>query len=141
MLEPTGVWTVEQRAELVLDLGDIALTDAELVLAVTAFVTPDHPELAVQFAVGEEEVAASVFRHGEADQTLHIRLSDGLVDEHGRVVLDLRLRDPMRPVDLGVGSDPRRLGLHLRTLGIEMPETQHRPREPVRRLRRRMWKA
>jgi hypothetical protein len=105
-------------------------------------VTPDHPELAVDFAVGEEAVAARVFRDGEADQTLHIPLADGLTDEHGRLIVDVLVNEPARPVDLGLGADPRRLGLHLRSLELDAaPVTAERRRQSARGLRRRLWKA
>jgi hypothetical protein len=144
MLEPTGVWTVDEQATLALELPDIAPAEAELVLAVTAFVTEDHPSLDVQFAAGGKQLASRVFRHGEADQTVHIPLAGGLASQHGRLILDLRLRDPMRPVDLGLGSDPRRLGLQLRWLGVRTLGSRGISQgrlEPVRRLRRRVWKA
>jgi hypothetical protein len=102
-------------------------------------VTPDHPELGVEVAAGDQRLATRVLRYGEADQTLHVDLPD--VDEHGRVVLELRMRDPMRPVDLGLSSDPRRLGVHLRNLAIRTPGTDVTPDgrlDTVRRLRRRV---
>jgi hypothetical protein len=117
-LEPTGVWTVEERAELVLDVADIAPSEAELVLDVTAFVTPDHPELQLEVAARGQQLAAQALRHGDADQRLVMHLDDAVVDEHGRLVLELLMRDPMRPVDLGLGDDPRRLGIHLRSVAI-----------------------
>jgi hypothetical protein len=140
-LEPTGVWTVEERAELVLDLADIAPSEAELVIDVTAFVTPDHPELQFEVAARKQRLATRALHYGDADQTLQIDLDDAVVDEHGRLVLELLMRDPMRPVELGLGSDPRRLGVHLRSLAIRTRRTAvsgERPVDTPRRLRSRM---
>jgi hypothetical protein len=122
-LEPTGVWTIGERAQLILDLTDIAPTDLELVLDVAAFVTPDHPELEVEALAREQRLAARVLRYGEADHSFRIQLPAAMMDEERRAVLDLYLRDPARPVDLGLSGGPRRLGVHLRSLTVGRPET------------------
>ena len=74
-LEPTGVWTVEERAELVLDLPDGAPSDSILVLHVTAFVTRP-PELRFEVGAHGQPLAARTLRYGEADQTLEIELDE-----------------------------------------------------------------
>ena len=73
-LEPTGVWTDGEKASLVLRLTDAPPADAELVLAVSAFVTPEHPELKVEVSALGEQLAGRVFRHGEALRLLRIPL-------------------------------------------------------------------
>jgi hypothetical protein len=121
--EPTGVWTYSEKASLVLKLPTAPTGDAELVLAVDPFVTPDHPELEVEVFVQGEQVGARVFRHrkavfglGRSHGPLRAVLPASARDETGRAVVELRLSDPASPLDLGLSDDSRRLGLHLRSL-------------------------
>jgi hypothetical protein len=125
-LEPTGVWTDGEKASLVLKLMDAPPGDVELVLAVDPFVTPDHPELKVEVSAQGEQLGARVFRHrravfrpGKAHRPLRAVLPASVRDETGRAVLELRLHDPAKPLDLGLSDDSRRLGLHLRSLAAE----------------------
>jgi hypothetical protein len=134
-LEPTGVWTDGERACLVLRLTDVPPGDAELVLEVDAFVTPDHPELEVEVSSLDEQLGGRLFRHssrlvrrgravfrpGSADHALRVPLPASVRDDAGRVVLELRLRDPASPLELGLSRDARRLGLHLRSLVVREP--------------------
>jgi hypothetical protein len=122
-LEPTGVWTDGEKASLVLKLAGAPPGDVELVLAVDPFVTPDHPELKVEISSQGEQLGArvfhyrrTVFRPGKAQRPLRAVLPASVRDETGRAVLELRLHDPASPLDLGLSDDPRRLGLHLRSL-------------------------
>ena len=117
-LEPTGVWTDGERASLVLKLTDLAPAAAELVLAVSAFVTAEHPELKVEVSALDKQLAGRVFRHGEAQRLLRIPWPAARGDQAGRTPFELHLSDPARPVDLGLGDDPRRLGLHLEWLMV-----------------------
>ena len=157
MLEPTGVWTVDETARLLVDVVGSAQGKVDVVLDVIAFVTPDHPRLDVEVWARDERLAAAVVRYGEADHSLSIDVRGAPVNGEGRVVLDLRLRDPARPVDLGLSSDPRRLGLHVRSLTVRAaaaggsadqrnaaspgsPETS-RSLDTLRKLRRQMMRS
>jgi hypothetical protein len=121
-LEPTGVWTDGETASLVLK-PDTRSEDVELVLSVDAFVTSDHPELKVEVSARGEQLGARVFRHrrggyrlGRAHRPLRVVLPASARDEQGRAILELRLRDPASPLELGLSDDSRRLGLQLRSL-------------------------
>jgi hypothetical protein len=116
--EGSGVWTDGERAGLRLRLPADPAADAELVLAVDPFVTPDHPALDVEVVAAHDQLARQVFRHGEAPRTLRVPLPAGLRGRAGSVLVELLVRDPARPVDLGLGGDERSLGLHLRWLMI-----------------------
>ena len=100
-LEPTGVWTVGEHARLILELTDTEPTDVEIVLEVAPFLTDDHPELEVTVSAREQRVGGHVFRHGEQHPILRFRLPGVLMDADGRAVLDLRLREPASPFELG----------------------------------------
>jgi hypothetical protein len=117
-LEATGVWTDGEQASLVIRLTDAPPTDAELVLAVSAFVTPDHPKLKVEAWTLGEQRAARVFRDGEAQRLVRIPWPEVAGSRAGGRLFELRLSDPARPVDLGLGDDDRRLGLHLEWLMV-----------------------
>ena len=122
-LEPAGVWTDGETASLVLKLMDAPPGDVELVLAVDPFVTPDHPELKVEVSARGEQLGARVFRHrralfrlGKAHRPLRVVLPESVRGKTGQVLLELRLQNPAKPVDLDLSDDSRRLGLHLRSL-------------------------
>jgi hypothetical protein len=121
-LEPTGVWTDGKKACLALKLMVAEDEDAELVLAVEPFVAPEQPELKVEASARGTHLGTRVFRHRRllwrAGRANHLRVvvPPSARDETGRTVVELRLQEPVSPLDLGVGDDPRRLGLHLRSL-------------------------
>jgi hypothetical protein len=126
-LEPTGVWTDGEKAQLVLKAtAGPPDEDLDLVLSVEPFVTPDHPQLEVEVSAAGEQLATQVFRHRRgallrrrrANRPLHVALPASARDETGRVTLVLRLKDPAKPVDLGLSDDSRRLGLHLCSLVV-----------------------
>jgi hypothetical protein len=123
-VEPTGVWTDGETASLVLKPADGSAEDAELVLAVAAFVTPQHPELTVEVSARGEQLAQRVFRHGASDRLLSVPMPTAAMRGE-RTVVELRLQSPARPADLGLGDDARRLGVQLRWL----------------MLRKRSWRA
>ncbi len=52
-------------------------------------------------------------------------------EREGRTVLDFHLDAPASPVDLGMSSDARRLGLHLRSLALGEADHSVQPRQPV----------
>lgn len=119
-LEPTGVWSIEDRALLVFRPIDVP-EDAELFFEVLPFLTAEHRKLDVDLFVCGERLAGHSFRHDSGEQSLHVRLPTGLIQGAGRLVAEFRLRKPARPVDFGLGSDPRRLGLYLRSLTVRRP--------------------
>ena len=80
--------------------------------------TAEHPELKVEVSALDEQLAGRVFRHGEAQRLLRMPWPAAAHDEAGRMVFQLHLSDPARPVDLGLGDDPRRLGLYLEWLMV-----------------------
>jgi hypothetical protein len=117
-LEPTGVWTDGKEASLVLELTSAPPPDADLVLGVTPFVTPDHPELEVEASALGERLAGRVFRYGKANRLLRIPLPSTGRGQAARIPFELRLRNPAKPVDLGFSDDRRSLGLHLQWLMV-----------------------
>jgi hypothetical protein len=115
-LESAGVWTVGETASLIFRLTPPPRMDVTLVLGVTPFVTPGHPEVELEVSAFNERLADRVFRHGEAHRAFRVPLPAAAED--GRTVLDLRIRHPARPIDLGLSNDPRRLGVQLASLEV-----------------------
>ena len=120
-LEPTGVWTVGERANLVFKLTPRSPGDVELMLAVEPFVMPAHRELEVEVHANGQHVATRTFRHRRAvlrrgPQALRAVVPASVIGETGRAVIELRLIEPASPRDLGLSDDSRRLGLHMRSL-------------------------
>jgi hypothetical protein len=124
-LEQTGVWSVGEEAFLVLRPRDLSPATAELVLAVSAFVTPDNPELGVDISALDEHLGGRVFRDGEGQRLLRVPFPEAAASA-SRTVFSLRISDPARPVDLGLADDARRLGLHLEWLMVRK-RTAHAP--------------
>jgi hypothetical protein len=125
-LEANGVWTEGATASLVLKPTPPSPGDVELVLAVDPFVIPSHPELKVEISARGVPLGADVFRHrrgarllGKLRRPLRVVVPAAAIDESGRAVIELRLRDPVSPADLGLSDDSRRLGLRLRSLAVQ----------------------
>jgi hypothetical protein len=118
VLERAGVWTDSEQASLVLRPMDLPSAAAELVLAVSAFVPSEHPELKVEVSALGEQLAGRVFCQGEAQRLLRVPFPAALGARGGRMLFELHLSDPARPVDLGLGDDPRLLGLNLEWLMV-----------------------
>ena len=119
--DAVGVWTDGDRARLELDLIDDSLGEAVLVLDVVPFLAAEHAELTVDVWALDTHLEHRVFRVDEAEGRLVLRVPSSVRDERGRTVLDFRFDQPARPVDLGMSSDARRLGLHLRSLTVSEP--------------------
>jgi hypothetical protein len=122
-LEPTGAWTDGEKASIVLELKGAPSGDVELLLAVDPFVTPGHRELRVDVSAGGERLGTRVFRSrrrffrfGKRYEPLRVVLPAAVRDARGRVVIELIIHQPARPLDLGLSEDSRLLGLHLRSL-------------------------
>jgi hypothetical protein len=120
-LEPTGVWTEDETARLAFRLTNAPVANVCLVLDLDPFLTAEHRVLETEILVGAKRVVDHTFRYGEPDQPLQIDLPSAAVHSEDGVVLELHVREPARPVDLGVGGDARRLGVHLRSLLVREP--------------------
>jgi hypothetical protein len=115
--DPTGVWTVGDKASLLLRFACTPLTDLDVILGVTPFVTPDHAELVVEFSMGGEQIGRRVFSR-QTDSPVRLSLSAVVRAAAAPTVLELHLLDPARPVDLGLSPDARPLGVHLESISV-----------------------
>lgn len=133
-LEPTGVWTAEETARLAFRPAGTARSDVDLLLEVVPFTTAEHQTVGAEVWVNGQQVGEGVFRYEQPYQPMRIPLRLDPTDGAGRTDVELRLRDPARPLDLGVGSDPRRLGLYLRSLAVVEPGAELSSPPGLRRL-------
>jgi hypothetical protein len=117
-VDPTGVWTAAETARLMFRLAEVGSSGVDVVLDCLPFVTAEHCRLEVEVFAREECLAGQTFRYGATAAALYVHLPSAMMDSERYVCLDIRLRDPARPVDLGLGRDSRRLGLHLRSLTV-----------------------
>jgi hypothetical protein len=116
-IESTGVWTDGNRARLILRPDGMS-DEAELVLSVAPFVAPGHTVVEVEASSHGEHLGTRVFRHGEVPRLVRLPLPPAVRKLRGRTELELRIRDPARPTDLGLGNDARELGIQLRWLMV-----------------------
>ena len=114
--DAVGVWSDGLRARLVVELRGDPLSEAVLVLDVVPFVTPEHAELSVDVWARDTQLTHRVFRQRDLEGRFVLRLPPSVRDDRRSHRSRLPFDEPARPVDLGVSSDARRLGLHLRSL-------------------------
>ncbi len=113
--EAGGRWTDGYEAALALR------TNARDGFTVEVFASPllhpEHPALDVEIWANDRYVDTWAYRHGEPGSSSRrvVLPKDSLANAE---VLDIAfvLRDPCRPMSLGVSHDPRRLGLLVREL-------------------------
>ena len=117
-LESEGVWTAGDAARLNLQLTESVPTALELVMDAVPFLSPEHRTLDVELWADKHHIGTWTLRYGRSARPLRARLSGGMLDDERQARLDLRLRHPASPADLGLGNDTRRLGVYLRSLSV-----------------------
>ena len=117
--EDFGVWTEGERAIMVLRVeprdGPI-----DVALLVSGFVGEEHPSLAVDVRVNGTETVHWSFEHPADPDWRSLRV-DVPPAGRGVVVVELTVRTPRSPRELGLSDDGRRLGLALHQLEIRVP--------------------
>lgn len=122
--EEWGVWSDSSEARLVLDAkpGE-RLTgsgDRFLIVRARGFVVPQHPQVMVDVVVNGTSVAVWTFA-----------LCDGVLERRARVpsalvkfplVITFQIRNAASPAELGMGADPRHLGIGLTSLRLARAE-------------------
>ncbi len=119
--EPSSVWS-QGEAEMLIPIAADLPDRSTLVLKGTAFTGPGLPAQRVTAeAAGHPEAAASQSFAGEGVLRLPLRRAWLQPGPDGTLLLRLRLRfpDAASPTQLGVSTDPRRLGLSPASVGLE----------------------
>ena len=114
-----GVWSDGERAELIFDLrpsADPLVFSAE----VSAFVVASHPKLDVVFSIAETVLATWSFDVANpADREWSRRtvpIPPELVTSGGIV---LQIKTPASPLELGISTDSRKLGIAIRNFSVD----------------------
>jgi hypothetical protein len=134
--EPTGVWTIGEKATILLQLPKDIRTNLDVILRGHAYVSAEHPEVEIVFSACGERLGARVFGHGMKRRFLRLPLAGALRDAQGRIAVDIDVDRPASPEELGTGSDPRLLGFHLQWLVVCRTGVRGRWNAVHRRLRR-----
>jgi 4-amino-4-deoxy-L-arabinose transferase-like glycosyltransferase len=113
-VEPWGMWTDGTYAELVIPLPVGASPPVDVTLRAHALVTAAHPLQVVDVSVNGRLSQTWTFRQKIA-QALKLRIDDF---PSGRAVLGFRIHHPASPMEIGLNTDPRSLGLGLQGLTL-----------------------
>ncbi|MCX2542002.1 DUF6311 domain-containing protein [Pseudomonas sp. COW5] len=115
--EPWGVWSSGQDAELVMRIPESART---LHLETTAFLAPSHVRQGVVVRLNGLEALTTSLDKADGN-TLELSLTPAIrqrIKEEGLLRLQLQFADAISPQQLGMGQDPRKLALGLKTLTV-----------------------
>jgi hypothetical protein len=115
--ESGGTWTVGDRSVLLLDVEPAPSTDLLLEVDGHAFAPPQRPPYTetVVFdntAIAEWEITGPVIAK-------QVRVRRGLVSS-SLIRIEFVNRDPKAPAEIGLSGDPRKLGLALHSLRLQM---------------------
>jgi hypothetical protein len=115
--EPDGVWSIEATATLVVDLDPPQNGPVDLKIKWQGFTSVHGKPQLVRIRVnGVEAGIASV--PDREDGFLRLRLpANDLMS--GPQVIEFQIAHPVRPSEVGLGNDTRRLGLFLRTVEFD----------------------
>jgi hypothetical protein len=103
--EEWGVWSNDELSTMVFR-AEAGIASCQLM--VRGYVKPGWPEIFFDvFANGELVCERSVFKAGMGDSAFEFRMPL----QQGINTLTIRVRNPIRPVDLGADFDVRRIGL------------------------------
>jgi hypothetical protein len=114
--EDHGVWTEGERAIMVVRV-EPRDGPVDIALLVGALVGEANPTLDVDVRANGIDVATWSFRHPHAAEWCVVRALVAPASR-GAVVVELTIRAPRSPHQLGLGADSRRLGLSLHQLEV-----------------------
>jgi hypothetical protein len=123
--EKTGRWTIGTQATVAwrLEEGD---GDLALVCDGYAFLDIKAPGQKIEVWANDQSVASWHFAQGEASP-LPARVALPLSAGAGILFLTFKISSPRSPAELGLSSDGRALGLHVRSLAVMSGEGTNIP--------------
>jgi hypothetical protein len=119
--EGTGVWTVGERACLVIPMPAVALADPATVsirLEGNVFVGSPSRIPRVRARLNERELNIRVEEEGGQGVRIELSASAFSIKDARVLLIEIDITEPQRPLDWGIGDDTRRLGFHLRLLSV-----------------------
>lgn len=124
--ESWGAWTEQENASLRLDLAEPLARGALLELAVVPFVNDLHEAFQVRINANGEPIGSRNFHQNQGTQPQTWLLEVPELADVWTIRLDLEIRSPASPQELGLGDDARRLGLGFISLTLR----SHSPAVP-----------
>jgi hypothetical protein len=126
--EPWGIWTRQPVAEMLLVID--GLGDADLLLTVKgiAFLHERHPRQRVHVRVNGEAVADWSYVRGDASNMRETVIPAAVAKAQTPLRITFDMPDARAPLDLGLSSDPRPLGVGL--IGLRIEPLPARPTAP-----------
>ena len=127
--EGTGVWTVGERACIVIPLPAGALADwpaVSVMLEGHVFIGAASRVPTVRARLNGRQANIRVEKEGHRNAVRRFELAASTQSfKDARVLLiELEIEDPQCPRDWGINDDSRRLGFHLRQLSVQQPASR-----------------
>ena len=118
--EPWGCWTDGERATLACRLRSGGRGDVVLGFYVKAFVSAAHRDMSADVEVDGVPLESWRFTWpwGAVAGWRRLRIPADRARSDGTIDVAFGIRWPKSPADLGLGDDPRRLGLGLSAIGV-----------------------
>lgn len=125
--EPWGRWTSHPQAQVILRIEDRLVGPLDLVARVRAFIPPMVGRQEVTWSANGQELGHWTFTtYTETMSERRLQIPRSAVHEDGTLRLDLRLSAAVSPEELGLTSDPRRLGLGIGELTLTASDVTRR---------------
>lgn len=112
--EQWGVWSESDLADLVVEL-DNADNELIMVMSFHAFVVNEHPRVQIDVEINGLPAGAMFFASGQDYQNWSYQMSK-LETKKGLLHISFSIKTPISPLELGLSSDMRKLGIGLRNI-------------------------
>jgi hypothetical protein len=125
--EEWGTWSVGETSSLVLRLAEPVTGDLELEADVGAFVSEKNPRMTVLVNCNSTVIGEWSFVYGKTNNladTRNLRLPRTLITQEKPNSIEFRIQNARSPYQLGLGGDPRLLGIRLICLKLKLAACQ-----------------
>ncbi|MFI5020430.1 MAG: hypothetical protein ACHQRJ_02090 [Alphaproteobacteria bacterium] len=116
--EPWGIWTVGPVARLVPDIHTLPDRGLRLTVTGSAFVAPGHPSVEATVRANGVEVGRWRFALGATDGSRSVFIPRAVLERRMPPEISFEIADPISPLELGISTDERRLGLAVREVDL-----------------------
>ncbi len=117
--EPWGIWSESSSAALVIKLDKPVTSDLTLELSADGYITARRPTQEVEVSVNDGSIGTLYFTQAAPFGTMRLTIPQtAALANNDLLRVRFNIRNPVSPAELGLSSDPRRLGLGLRSLRL-----------------------
>jgi hypothetical protein len=120
--ESEGAWSYSSVAGLALRIEREVPSDLTVIAHTSAFVTPQHPQQKTEISVNGEIIGSWMFKLGEPDMERRLMIPAEIAARQSPMNISFYFPDAKSPIDLGLNTDSRRLGLRMRRMVIVAEE-------------------